>query len=411
MLFPGLANQTTVIPDLDVEWISDDGRAIRMRRARLEDRVALRKLYVAQYGDRYALPEIVDDERSRQVISGDSWVWLLAESEEHILASLIFGWDPVHRLGKSFAGVVNPEQRGHKTMQRMLGEGLSKLLVEGNTFELVYAVVRTFVPLSFHRDLQALGFHDVGIFPNVRKVREYETHGLKVALGPLALAKRRRRPELIPPFCGVYDIVRERLNLEEPLRDREAVVEVRKGIDFRVELAPVAAAGVDGVTRARIEMLRRSSRDLKFGFFPLHEPNQILSDPTGKVRVFLSHTPTDGNSSILGIDPGPYDPVSVLLSVSQYCADRGGVYLELLVSAYDPYLQAAAYLAGFLPCAYFLAAARDHYTGERLDVVVTSKTFVPLHFAGLHLTKTSKPYLLEFFRVYTEKLWEELNDA
>jgi hypothetical protein len=399
------------IPDLTVEWTSDDGTPVRMRRARLQDREALRRLYIAQYGDRYALPEVVDDERSREVLTGENWVWLLAETQGEVVASLIFGWDPVHRLGKSFAGVVDPDRRGNKTMQRMLREGLDRLLINGETFELVYAVVRTFVPLSFHRDLTNLGFHDVGVFPNVRKVLQYETHGLKVCLGPTALLKRRRTPHLIPQLEGIYGITRERFGLEPALIDHAAVEAVRRGVDLRVELRPVAAAGSDGVTKARIEMLRRSSRDLKYGFFPLHEPNQILSDPTGKVRVFLSHTPTDGHSSILGVDPGPYDPVSVLMSVSDYCAERGGVYLELLTSAYDPRLQAAAYLAGYLPCGYFLAGARDHYTGQRKDVVVSSKTFVPLHFAGLRLTETCKPYLLEFFKVYTGRLWEELMDA
>ena len=156
-------------------------------------------------------------------------------------------------------------------------------------------------------------------------------------------------------------------------------------------------------------MLRRSSRGLKFGFFPFHEPNQILSDPTGQVRVFLSHQETDGHSSILGVDPGPYEPVSVLLSVAEYCEDRGAVYLELLVSAYQPELQAAAYLAGFLPCAYFLGA--EIREQKRCDVIVTSRTFVPLHFSGLRLTESAKPYLLEFFKVYTERLWEDLLDA
>jgi hypothetical protein len=384
---------------------------VLMRRARLEDRPALRRLYIAQYGDRYALPEVVDDERSEEVLTGDNWVWLLAEAKGQIVASLIFGWDPVHRLGKSFAGVVYADKRGNKTMHRMLREGLDRLLVHGETFELVYAVVRTFVPVSFHRDLASLGFHDVGVFPNVRKVLQYETHGLKVVLGPLALQKRRRSPHLIPPIEGIYNITRSQFDLEPARIDQSAISDIRQAVDLRVELRPVAEAGVDGVTKARIEMLRRSSRDLKFGFFPLHEPNQILSDPTGQVRVFLSHTPTDGHSSVLGVDPGPYDPVSVLLSVSEYCAERGGVYLELLTSAYDPRLQAAAYLAGFLPCGYFVAAARDHYTGRREDIVVSSRTFVPLHFAGLRLTETSKPYLLEFFKVYTNKLWEELNDA
>lgn len=401
----------TAIPDLTVEWSSEDGAPVLMRPARMEDRPALRRLYIAQYGDRYALPEVIDDDRSEEVMHGDNWLWLLAESQGQIIASLIFGWDPVHRLGKSFAGVVNPDRRGQKTMHRMLREGLDRLLIHGSTFELVYAVVRTFVPLSFHRDLAALGFHDVGVFPNVRKVLQYETHGLKVVLGPTALERRRTTPHLIPQLEGFYNITRRQFGLEPARIDPDAVPTVRRSVDLRVELRPVAAAGVGGVTKGRIEMLRRSSRDLKFGFFPLHEPNQILSDPTGKVRVFLSHTPTDGHSSILGVDPGPYDPVSVLMSVSDYCAERGGVYLELLTSAYDPMLQAAAYLAGFLPCGYFLAAARDHYSGRREDIVVTSKTFVPLHFAGLRLTETCKPYLLEFFKVYSGRLWEELMDA
>ncbi len=399
------------LPDLTVEWTSDDGVPILMRRARMEDRPALRALYAAQYGDRYALPEVVDDERSAEVLTGDNWVWLLAETGGQVIASLIFGWDPVHSIGKSFAGVVGSGKRGNKTMHRMLREGLDRLLVHGETFELVYAVVRSFVPLSFHRDLASLGFTDVGVFPNVRKVLQYETHGLKVILGPNALERRRKEPLLIPQLEGIYNITRERFGLEPARLDRGAVPKVKQAVDLRVELRPVAAAGTDGVTKSRIEMLRRSSRDLKFGFFPLHEPNQILSDPTGKVRVFLSHTPTDGHSSILGFDPGPYDPVSVLQSVSDYCAERGGVYLELLCSAYEPELQAAAYLAGFLPCAYFLSASRNYYTSEREDIVVTSKTFVPLHFAGLRLTETAKPYLLEFYKVYTGRLWEELNDA
>lgn len=394
-----------------MSWTADDGSVVTVRRATLEDRDALRALYLATYGDRYALPEVIDDERSREVLTGDNWVWLLAECQGKVTASLIFGWDPVHQLGKSFAGVVNADQRGHKTMQKMLREGLDRLLVHGEVFDLVYAVVRTFVAPAFHRDLTSLGFIDVGVFPNVRKVRQYETHGLKVCLGPDALQKRRKQPQLIPPFQGLYDITREKFDLEPARIDPHAVGTVRSGVDLRVELRPVAEAGVNGVTKGRIEMLRRSSRDLKFGFFPLHEPNQILSDPTGKVRVFLSHQPTDGHSSILGVDPGPYDPVSVLMSVAEYVEARRAIYLELLVSAYDTKLQAAAYLAGFLPCAYFLAASRDQYTGQRVDVVVTSKTFVPLHFTGVRLTETSKPYLLEFFKVYSGRLWEELMNA
>lgn len=398
-----------VLPDLTMEWLQDDGRRVLVRQARLSDLGPLRELYRATYGDRYALPEVVDDERSREVIEGHGWVWLVAESSQKVVASLIFGWDPEHRLGKSFAGVVDADFRGQKTMNRMLKEGLDRLLYSGNVFDLVYAVVRTFVTPAFHRDLLAIGFMDVGVFPNVRKVRRYETHGLKMCVSPRLFQNRRTTPILVPPVCALYQIASERYDLEPPEVDRQAIDKVREGLDLRVELAPVAEAGVGGVTRGRVQMLRRASRGLRFGFFPFHEPNQILSDPTGQVRVFLSHQETDGHSSILGVDPGPYEPVSVLLSAAEYCEERGAVYLELLVSAYQPELQAAAYLAGFLPCAYFLGAElRDD---KRCDVIVTSRTFVPLHFTGLRLTESTKPYLLEYFKVYTERLWEDLLDA
>jgi len=294
-------------------------------------------------------------------------------------------------------------------MQRMLTEGLERLLHRGQTFDLVYAVVRTFVTPAFHRDLLQLGFFDVGVFPNVRKVRRYETHGLKICFSPRMLQTRRREPHIIPQVATLYQIVSDRFSLEPAKCDPGAVTRVRRAMDLSVELAPVAEAGVNGVTRSRVQMLRRSSRNLKFGFFPFHEPNQILSDPTGQVRVFLSHQKTDGHSSILGIDPGPYEPVSVLLSVAEYCEERGAVYLELLVSAYEPELQAAAYVAGFLPCAYFVGAELQGQ--KRCDVIVTSRTFVPLHFSGLRLTDSAKPFLLEYFKVYTERLWEDLLDA
>lgn len=398
-----------VRPELNTEWRQDDGRIVELRRAEMADIPAIRRLYFETYGDRYALPEVVDDDRTQETILSPDWVWLIALCDGVVVGSVIFGVDPENRLGKSLAGVVSSTFRGQRTMHRMVAEGLDRLMNDGNVLDEVYAVVRTFVTPAFHRDLLSLGFEDVGVFPNVRKVRRYETHGLKICVSPRALERRRRCPKLIPQTANLYRIASGRFELEDAEIDHRAVSEVRKSIDLRVELAPVAEAGVDGVTRNRIKMLRRSSRALKFGFFPFHEANQILSDPTGQVRVFLSHQPTDGHSSILGVDPGPYEPVSVLLSVAEYCEERGAVYLELLVSAYRPELQAAAYLAGFLPCGYFLGA--QLLNGARNDIIVTSRTFVPLHFSGLRLTESAKPYLLEYFKVYTERLWEDLLDA
>lgn len=388
------------------QWTLDDGREALMRRAGLDDLGVIRELYFETYGDRYGLPEVVDDERSFHVLTDPTWFWLLTEVEGRVVASLIFGLESRHRLGKTFGGVVTPDLRGHKLMQVMLREGLATLLRDGGPVDLIYAVVRTFVSLTFHRDLKELGFVDTGIFPNVRKVQRYETHGLKVCMGQRSLSDRRKTPRLIPEFGTLYEITRQRLGLEEA----ERVSVPRKTVTWeRMPLEVVAEVGRDGVTAARIKFLWRSSRHLRHSFFPLHLPTTILSDPSGRVRVFLC-LQSDGHGSVLGVRFGGMDPVRVLLSVADYCEERGAVYLELLVSAYLPELQEAARAAGFLPCAYF-PSAELHPREGRQDVVITSKTFVPLHFRGLKLTEDSKPYLLEFYKNYTSSLWEELMDA
>ena len=166
----------------------------------------------------------------------------------------------------------------------------------------------------------------------------------------------------------------------------------------------------EAASAGRRKFLHQTTRGQVFNFFPLHGPDLILVDSSRQVRVFLSYAAKDGHATILGLTPGPYARDVVLNSVTDYCEQLGCVYLELLVPAYEPRLQAEAYQAGFLPCGYFPAAHRGS-DGLRHDYVVWSKTYIPLHFRGLRLTEDAKPFLLEFFKLYTSRLWEDLMDA
>ena len=389
--------------DFGKSWRLADGRSILLRNARPDEAESIRELYTSQYGDRYTLAEVMDQDKNQEVLTSPDWHWILAECEGRLVASLIFGLEPIHRLGKALGGVVLPDMRGSKVMRVMLEEGLRLHLREGGPMDVVYAVVRTFISLNFHHDLAQLGFVDTGIFPNVRKVAEYETHGLKVMLAPHCKAIRRRTPLLIPQLQDLYAIVRARLDLE-----RAQIIPwtpSRPNPD-RVVLSPLYEAA----TPARRKFLHQTTRNQVFNFFPLHGPDMVLVDASRKVRVFLSYAAKDGHATILGLTPGPYPRDVVLNSVTDYCEQMGCVYLELLLPAYEPRLQAEAYQCGFLPCGYFPAAYRGP-DGLRHDYVVCSKTYIPLHFRGLRLTEEAKPFLLEFFKLYTSSLWEDLMDA
>lgn len=388
---------------LTQSWSLSNGKMVAMRPADVADQEAVRGLYFATYGDRYGLPEVADPEETRRALTSDQVIWLLAEHEQTVVASLIIAIVPEHRLAKSFGGIVHPDFRGQKIMEHMLRQALEHLMVEGGPFDMIYAVVRTFISLEFHNDLKKLGFVDVGIFPNVRKVQRYETHGLKVCLSKEALRARRRTPRLIPQAHTLYEIVRSRLEIEPA---RVVPVRLPTAPPGRIELS----VRNDASDLEKIQFLLKTTRNMVYDFFPLHQPNLILADSTSKLRAFLNFQPRDGHATLVGLTTGDANRVQVLNAVGDQCEATGVVYLELLVSAYEPELQAQAYQAGFLPCAYFPAALLNRQ-GEREDFLVTSKTFVPLHFRGLRLTEDSKPFLLEFFKLYTSSLWEELMDA
>lgn len=389
------------------DWTLPCGTPARLRAAGPADLEAVRNLYFRTYGDRYGVPEVADPAHTGRALEDPkNYLWLVTEVEGKVVGSVIFAMDPYHRLGKSFGGVIEPERRGQKIMSHMIEEGHRRLLKAGGPCDLLYAVVRTFISLTFHKDLWNLGYLDTGVFPNVRRVRDYETHGFKVCAAAHCYEKRRRPPRLFQQVETLYEIVRSRLGLDPAVIEQ---VKLKAPPGELVELSEVPGSEFPAGIEAERERLRLAG-ELQFGFYPLHEPNLLLAGAERSVRAFLYYQPLDGHASLLGLTTGGRDLVDVLASLGNACDALGVKYLEVLASAYDPQVQAQLWQAYFLPCAWF-PAARLSEDGLREDFLVCSRTFVPLHFKGLKLTEEAKPYLLEFFKLYTGRLWEELVDA
>ncbi len=382
-----------VSPDLEV----------MLRVAEEKDMDNIKALYDEVYGGNYTLPEVNELDKMKWAIHDPHYLWLLNEKDEQIVGSVLFVVDPQNLIGKTFAGVVHPRYRGNKMMVKSIARGILYLMEEHSNCDLIYAVVRTFVSRGFHRDLKELGFIDTGMFPNVRKVKRYETHGLKVMYKKGVLEKRRKNPVLTPESDMIYAIIRDMLGLEMA-RIEQVKVERRNSaekLEFLMEKSP------------DIEWKYYKARDngeLIFSFYPLHYPQLRLYTKDEKTVVYLHYQEIDGYGSLMGIKTDRDDLLSVLLAIAEYCESMGAGYLELLIPARDPDIQRMAYEAQFLPCAYFPAAKLEP-DGTRLDYLVTCCTFVPPHFKGLKLTEISKSYLMAFFKIYSQRLWEELEDA
>lgn len=390
------------------EWTLSDGSVAKLRTGNPADLGAIRDLYFKTYGNQYTISEIANpDHTARALANKTNYLWIVTEVDNNIVGSVIFTVDPYHRLGKAFSGVIKPEYRGQKMIYTMMKEGHNCLLREGGPCDLIYAVVRTFVSRNFHRNLCDLGYIDTGIFPNVRKVRDYETHGFKVCPAPHAFANRRTVPRLFNQVQTLYRLVSSKLGLDMATNVRH--LELPQPEDTIIALQEVPASDFPNGIEVERERLRQAGQ-LRFGFYPLHEPNVMLANADRTVKAFLYFQKVDGHCSLLGLETGGHDMVVLLESLAVACERLEVKYLEVLASAYDAMLQAQLWQAYFIPCAWF-PAARLVDDKQREDYLVASRTFVPLHFKGLKLTDESKPYLLEYFKLYTARLWEELVDA
>ncbi|MFP4499213.1 MAG: hypothetical protein ACLFQV_13465 [Vulcanimicrobiota bacterium] len=383
--------------------IESENQKFNLRIAEETDMDSLKDLYFQVYGGKYTLPEVVDPDKMKWAINDPNFVWLVTETDKKLVGSVLFVMEKKHKLGKSLAGVVLPEFRGHKLMRHALKTGLDYILYEKDYVDVVYGVVRTFVTGGFHKDLKELGFVDIGIFPNVRKVSKYETHGLKALFKPEALQKRNIPPTLIPQANEIYEIVRERLELEKaqvvdytyntPAKFTEYKFETGKSPDIEWKYYK-----------------ERDKNKLQMSFYPFHYPEILLHTPDKTTRAYIHFEERDGHGDLMGLyTENPGDLTSILNSIAEEAEDMGIKYLELLVSAYDYETQKKAYEADFIPCAYFPAVEMEE--DKRLDFVAMCRNFVPLNFKEMKLTDDTRAYIRSYFKLCTLKLWEDLKHA
>lgn len=382
----------------------EDGKNIILRQATTEDMDDIKHLYYVVYGGKYTLPEINDSDKMKWVINDPNYFWLLGEYKGEIVSSVIAIIDPKNRIGKTFAGIVHQEFRGNKLLRKKLEIINQVLIKELNSCDLIYAVVRTFAPVSLHEDLKEIGYVDLGIFPNVRKVQSYETHGLKAYYKEGILSKRKKSPRLMPAVNNIYEIIKDKLGLENATIDEGAI-------------------NIPGKNNLTIDKLyieknkdieweyykQRDAGNLLFAFYPFYYPELKLYTKNNESEVYIHFQEIDGHAFITGLRTGQ-DLILFLNLVCEYLESMDVKYLEIITPAYDSEMQKKLFAANFLPCAYFPALSLNE-AGQREDYVVFCRNFVPLNFQGMHFFEGAKPYAMAFYKNYSEKLWKDLENA
>lgn len=355
----------------------EDGREAQVRRATVEDSQAIYDLYDEVYQGAYTLDIVNKDEHRDRALSDPNCYWLINLCEGQVVGSVIFEVDDVHRAGKVFAAVVHPDFRRHELMYLTISQGIDSLMNRDRLVDVIYATTRT-ASIGPSKLLKKLGFVSLGIFPNVHRLAEYETHGLSAIFHPEAFEKRRRLPRLIPEVEGFYRIIRHTFHLEPaeifPLLDVPRLRIVRG----------------EAVQKAYHEA--KASGELLFDFFPFHEPNFLFQTEDGSIKAFVNYEGKDGHGVVAGLKASLLDLKNALKATFTAAQKVGVDYLEILVDAYEPDMQRAALWAQFLPCAYF-PSMEEREDGTRRDYLVFARSTLPLNFSNVQMTPRDRQFL------------------
>jgi len=374
-----------------------DGREVDFKPGQVKDIPGIVDLYKQVYQGRYTLREVSDPVILKRKLEDPNYFWTLAFIGERIVGSVIFAIDPLNKLGKSYAAVVLGELRGQDVMRTMVMQDLERLTQRTRTCDVVYATTRT-VSVAPQVVLEHLGFQPMGIFPNVRKVESFETHGLEVFFRKASMELRRKSPILVPEVREFYEIVRKVLGLEPYQKAELPLCDPRKMGDpmhFQVEKDE----------KMLLEQFEENQQDdlMDKVFFPFTEPNLLFQTPDKSVEFFVNFNEVDGNGVIIGYKVGSNDLRRSLMWFCEAASLSGMRYIELLVNAFRPDLQRIALDARFLPCAYF-PAMRMTITGGREDYIVFSRSFESLDFMEMNLVSTNRKFLDAFMKCWYEML-------
>ena len=379
-------------------------KSATIRQAMLDDALRIQDLYFLVYRGQYPLSIVNNLDELHHALTSDDILWLVAEVDGQIIGSVIYKISREQRIAKSFGAIVNDKYRGHNITQITMKHVQDVLFGKDKVCDLIYATTRTesAVPQKL---TERLGYKKLGIFPNVRKIVDYETHCLAALFDSRAFATRHKPPILLPELKSLYEITRTELRLEHAKIEDYTVEDDdpaprRKLLELETIEAP-------NFVKRRFEQGIRDKR-LTMQFFPFHDPNLMLCNDNQDVEIYMFHAPQDHHSCLIGGFWGDHSYETVLESLCAKAKAMGIRYIELLLDAYHPKRLREAINARFLPSAYFPAfrlvqedePAAGFKNGERLDYVVFSRSFEMLDFKNIQLEGIYKRYLKYYFNMW-----------
>ena len=369
---------------------------VKFRLATSVDISGILNLYYEAYKGSYPDPMFSNFQTLEKAISSDNHFIFVAYLETQFIACLLFKYDSNNLLGKAGAAVVATSYRGHNITQKLIAHGIEHLQQNTQGLEVLYATTRT-VHKAAQLLTQNMGFKKLGIFPNVHKTQEYETHALTGIFLADGLSKRYTSFEQHPKVYEIFKIVQKECHL--PV--------MNKTDNWKRKIYDGEVPSLELINAAQFVKYRFNNQVkgecIDFAFYPFATPNVLITSPDSSIELFLSVNELDKSCAIIGCKVDRKVSLTKLfLKVANMLRDQGVRYVEMIVRANRHNIIDKVIQSRFIPCGYVPGLQRTE-DNTRFDYVVLSRSFEILDFNNLELTGVNELYLKEYV-----KTWEEI---
>ncbi len=367
-----------------------------IRIATVADAFEISLLYHEVYGGTYPDPLMRDISKLSGFISSGRALWVVIERKGKILGSAVYEVNARHKIAKLFGAVVLPEERGKGLLEKAMECGDDYLVKDLKIVEVIYATTRTATPAA-QKVVRKMGYKNLGLFPNVRKTENYETHCLSAKFAKNVLENKFSNFKLHPKIKGIYDIVRKDCRLPDlEVAQPSEYANLKKDKDIPT-LEIIDAA--EFVAR-RFKVIK--DKQFLYNLYPFQKPNLLITSPCQRIEVFAYLSQVDKYSTIIGLkDTGEFCLSQILKKVSRLLHNAHSRYIEITAQASRLHCIEQILEADFIPCAYFPAyQLGDKY---RYDFVFFSKTFEVLNFKNLRFEGLNKDYLMAYYENWRQR--------
>ncbi len=369
---------------------------LRIDLATTKDIDALLGLYLSIYGNDYPL-EIGTNKAvmTHALENPEKFIWYVMRDDSRgvIAGSCIIEIDPDFKIGKVTGVTVNREYRGYGVAKKLIAWGTREVVDECGLVNSLYATSRTVSPASQVMLLHN-GYKPLGIFPNARKIKSYETLAL-LGYFKEGVLERRTPVEKIPSHLEkITNIVCDVVGMEKVAQKLEACP---INNDRRINEETCLDGGFEFIYAPKFVDRRFEQTfngDKESMFYPFHRPNLLIASEDADIEIFASFNKKDHYCVLITATNSIRDLKERFNKLLFQMKDHGIYYVETLVRM--DYFDVICFMAEnkFLPSAIY--PAMREIDGEMHDYVLLTRTMVPLDFSETQIDESFRPYVNQY---------------